>query len=83
MAEMPKLKLATTWTPPRDGNPLMYSIELTNDGDVPLRDFKLGVNGPARLDPKAQLDGATLVERLSNHTVLQPAAGFVLEPSAT
>ena len=83
MAEMPKLKLATTWTPARDGHPLMYSIDLTNDSDVPLRDFKLGLNGPARLDPKAQLDGATLVERLSNHTVLQPAAGFVLEPGAT
>ena len=83
MAEMPKLKLATTWTPARDGNPLVYSIELTNTGDAPLKDFKLGLNGPARLDPKAQLDGATLVERLSNHTVLQPAAGFVLEPGAT
>ncbi len=83
MAEMPKLKLVTTWTPARDGKPLVYGIELTNDGTAPLSHFKLGVNGPARIDPSAEIEGATLLERLSNHTLLAPPAGFVLEPGAT
>ena len=83
MATTPKLNLVTTWTPARDGKPLAYGIELTNNGDAPLRDFKLGVNGPARIDTKAEIEGAALVERLSNHTLLAPPAGFVLEPGAT
>lgn len=83
MATMPDLHLVTTWTPARDGRPLAYSIELTNTGDAPLKDFKLGVNGPARIDTKAEIEGATLVERLSNHSLLAPSAGFVLAPGAT
>src|SRR3569832_3006221 len=83
MAITPELHLVTTWTPARDGKPLAYSIELTNTGDTPLKDFKLGVNGPARNDTKAEIEGATLVERRSNHSLLAPAAGFVLEPAAT
>src|SRR3569832_1292130 len=83
MAITPELHLVTTWTPARDGKPLAYSIELTNTGDTPLKDFSLGVNGPARIDTMAEIEGATLVERLSNHSLLAPAAGFVLEPGAT
>jgi len=83
MATTPELHLVTTWTPARDGKPLAYGVELTNRGDAPLRDFKLGINGPARLDAKAEVEGATLVERLSNHSVLAPPVGFVLEPGAT
>ena len=83
MATTPELHLVTTWTPARDGKPLAYGIELTNAGDAPLRDFKLGINGPARLDASAEIEGATLVERLSNHSLLAPPAGFVLEPGAT
>src|SRR3954466_12389419 len=83
MATTPELHLVTTWTPARDGKPLVYSVELNNAGDTPLKDFKLGINGPARIDTQAEIDGATLVERLSNHSLLAPPAGFVLEPGAT
>ena len=83
MAAMPHLTLATIWTPASDGKPLVYSIELTNAGAEPLSGFKLGVNGPARLDPQTEIEGATLLERLSNHSLLAPPKGFRLEPGAT
>lgn len=79
----PDLKLVSKWTPARDGAPMAYTIELTNGRADPLRDFKLGVNGHVRFDARARLDGGTLVERLSNHTLIAPPAGFVLAPGAT
>ena len=79
----PHLKLVSKWTPARDGVPMAYTIELTNERAEPLRDFKLGVNGHVRFDSHAPLDGGTLVKRLSNHTLIAPPTGFVLEPGAT
>jgi len=77
------LSLVTTWTPAKDGEPLGYGIELTNNGDEPLRDFTLGFSGPARVDPHATLENGKLLKRLSNHTLIAPPDGFVLEPGQT
>jgi hexosaminidase len=73
-------RLETRWTPARDGRPLVYQLELTNEGSEPVADFALCISGPARLDPAATITGASLVKRLSNHAELRAPAGFVLEP---
>src|SRR5215217_8075412 len=75
--------LATTWTPATDGEPLGYGIELTNTGDTPVANFQLGFSGPARIDPTATLENGTLLKRLSNHTLIAPPDGFVLQPGQT
>jgi hexosaminidase len=75
--------LVTTWTPATDDAPLGYGLELTNTGDVAVEGFKLGFSGPARIDPHATLDNGTLLERLSNHTLIAPPAGMVLAPGET
>ncbi|WP_193337081.1 beta-N-acetylhexosaminidase [Devosia beringensis] len=77
------LSLATTWTPPTDGEELAYGLELTNDGDTAITNFTLGFSGPARIDPTATLENGKLLKRLSNHTLIAPPDGFVLEPGAT
>ncbi|WP_240231999.1 beta-N-acetylhexosaminidase [Devosia lacusdianchii] len=77
------LSLVTTWTPAKDGEPLGYGIELTNNGDQPLKDFTLGFSGPARIDPHATLENGKLLKRLSNHSLIAPPDGYVLEPGAT
>ena len=79
----PRLKLATTFTPARDGEALVYGIELTNLGTEPLAQFKLGINGPARIDTRSEVEGGVLLERLSNHSLFAPPPGFVLAPGAT
>ncbi len=79
----PKLSLVTTWTPAADGQPLGYGIELTNEGDAPISNFQLGFSGPARIDPHATLENGKLLKRLSNHTLIAPPDGYVLEPGQT
>ncbi|MHA6730814.1 beta-N-acetylhexosaminidase [Devosia sp. A369] len=75
--------LVTTWTPATDGSPLGYGIELTNTGTSPVSDFTLGFSGPARIDPHATLENGKLLKRLSNHTLIAPPDGFVLQPGQT
>ena len=77
------LSLVTTWNPPTDGQELAYGLELTNDGDTAITDFTLGFSGPARIDPTATLENGKLLKRLSNHTLIAPPDGFVLEPGQT
>ncbi|MEO5805236.1 beta-N-acetylhexosaminidase [Devosia sp.] len=83
MSSAPKLSLVTIWTPAKDDVALSYAIKLTNNGPGPLSGFKLGVSGPARIDPHAEVEGGTLQVRLSNHSLFVPPAGFVLEPGQT
>jgi len=78
-----KFSLVTTWTPASESEPLGYSLELTNIGDVPVSWFQLGFSGPARVDPTATLENGKLLKRLSNHTTIAPPDGYVLEPGKT
>jgi hypothetical protein len=80
---MPSFSLVTTWTPAIDSEPLGYGLELTNTGDEPVSGFQLGFSGPARIDPHATLENGKLLRRLSNHTLIAPPDGFVLQPGAT
>lgn len=83
MTRTPALSLATIWTPATYKAPLSYVLKLTNNGSEPLSDFKLGVSGPARIDPQAVVEGGTLETRLSNHALFAPPAGYELAPGAT
>ena len=80
---MPSFSLVTTWSPATASEPLGYGIELTNRGTEPISNFQLGFSGPARIDPQATLENGRLLVRLSNHTLIAPPEGFVLEPGAT
>ncbi|HTN61084.1 MAG TPA: family 20 glycosylhydrolase, partial [Devosia sp.] len=79
----PTLSLATIWTPAKDDQPLSYAIKLTNNGSAPISNFKLGLSGPARIDPYAEVEGGVLEKRLSNHSLFAPPAGYVLAPGET
>lgn len=80
---MPSFSLVTTWSPATGTEPLGYGIELTNTGDEPVSNFQLGFSGPARIDPHATLENGKLLRRLSNHTLIAPPDGFVLQPGET
>ena len=75
--------LETGWTPPAKSQPLAYALKLTNNSEEPLKDLRLVVSGPARLDPAATIENGSLVARLSNHTELAPPENFVLKPGTT
>ncbi|HTO27369.1 MAG TPA: family 20 glycosylhydrolase, partial [Devosia sp.] len=75
--------LVTSWTPAKDDAPLGYGIELTNTGDTSVSNFQLGFSGPARIDPHATLENGKLLKRLSNHTLIAPPDGLVLQPGET
>lgn len=83
MTSAPSLSLATTWIPATDSQGLAYGIALSNRGDTALSGFTLGFSGPVRIDPSARLDGGVLLQRLSNHTLVAPPEGFVLQPGQT
>lgn len=83
MTSLPMLTLSTTWMPAAEGQPLSYVLKLRNRGDAPVKGFRLCFSGPARIDPSADIEGGTLESRVSNHSELSPAAGYVLEPGAT
>ena len=76
-------RLQTHWTPASGDAPLAYALTLTNVSNAPVSGFRLCVSGPARIDPAAVLEGATLGARLSNHTELVAPKGFVLAPEAS
>lgn len=75
--------LETSWTPAADGEPLAYTLALTNRGEAAVSGFRLFVSGPGRIDPAARIEGGTLVARLSNHTGLEPEPGFALAAGST
>ncbi len=76
-------RLETTWKPAAAAENLVYSLTLTNLSAKPVEGFRLCVSGPARIDPGAQVEGGTLVARLSNHAEFAPPDGFVLEPNGS
>ena len=79
----PRFTLTTTWSPETDGAPLGYAIALTNTGAAPVSGFSLGLSGPGRIDPQGTLENGRLLKRLSNHTMIAPPEGLVLEPGET
>lgn len=77
------LTLATEWRPASEGVAARYRLMLTNDTGEALRDFRLGISGPARVSDDAEIVGAKVVHQLSNFCELAPERGFVLAPGAS
>jgi len=76
------LTLASEWRPATEGVAARYRLMLTNDTGEALRDFRLGISGPARVSDDAEITGAKVVTQLSNFIELAPERGFVLAPGA-
>ncbi len=72
--------LESTWQPAEGGTTARHALSLSYEGDGPLRDFRLGVSGPARISSNARIGGGRLVRQLSNYAELAPEPGFVLNP---
>lgn len=77
------LTLATEWRPAAEGVAPRYRLMVTNDTGEQLRDFRLGISGPARVSDDAEITGAKVVTQLSNFCELAPDRGFVLAPGAS
>ncbi|WP_196258068.1 beta-N-acetylhexosaminidase [Pelagibacterium limicola] len=58
-------------------------LVLTNTGASPVSDFVLEVTSLFRIKPGSQIEGARLIEQLSNYHKLAPEEGFVLAPGAS
>ena len=75
--------LETLWVSVGTADKSVYALTLTNNSDGPLKGFRLGVSGPARIDPAAEIEGGRLLIRLSNYAEFAPLEGFELKPGAT
>lgn len=59
-----------------------YHVALTNRTDAPLRDFRLGMSGPALVVNDTGATNCSVVHKLSNYAEIAPPTGFVLAPGA-
>jgi hexosaminidase len=78
-----KFRLTSAWTPAGASGDAIYVLTLTNQSGAPVTGFRLCITGPARIDPKAEVEGASLSKRLSNFSELTPEEGFTLAPGAS
>jgi hexosaminidase len=76
-------RLTSAWTPAGEQGEALYVLTLTNNSGAPVSGFKLCITGPARIDPKAVIEGAALSDRLSNYSELSPEDGFTLASGAS
>jgi hexosaminidase len=75
------LALVTRWRSATEMKPSAYELRLSNKGTLAISDFAFGMSGPAAvIDPQAAIEGARLVESLSNYSLIAPPPGFVLSP---
>lgn len=75
----PSFRLEADWNP-EIATPGQLTITLVNTGDAPVSGFTLGVTSLFRIKPDSPIEGARLVEQLSNYHLLAPHDGFTLEP---
>lgn len=71
-----ELSLTSEW----QAEPPRYRLVLTNHGEAPLRDFRLGFSGPFFVSRDGGIAGGSLVRQLANYCEIAPEAGFVLGP---
>ena len=76
-------RLETFWRPAEGSDSLSYTLRLTNRSGRAVSGFSLCLSGPARIDPAAVIEGATLTARLSNHSEFTPGPDLELAPGAT
>lgn len=75
----PSFRLEADWNP-EISSPGQLTITLVNTGEAPVSDFTLAVTSLFRIKPDSPIEGARLIDQLSNYHLLAPEAGFVLEP---
>ncbi|WMT89604.1 beta-N-acetylhexosaminidase [Pelagibacterium sp. H642] len=75
----PSFRLEADWNP-EIAIPGRLAITLVNTGETPVSGFTLAVTSLFRIKPDSPIEGARLVDQLSNNHVLAPEEGFVLEP---
>ena len=76
-------RLTSAWTPAGADGEAAYVLTLKNNSGAAIIGFKLCISGPARIDPNAIIEGASLSKRLSNYSELTPEQGFTLAPGAS
>jgi hexosaminidase len=75
--------LESEWTKPNGSGAGRYRLVLTNHTAEPLRSFRLGISGPARISDNAELTDGMRIAQVSNFCEIAPDAGFVLQPGAS
>ena len=78
MPSSPKsaFRLETSWRPATEGQDPAYALTLTNLSADPVSGFRLCVSGPARIDPKAVLEGGSLVRASVQSRGIRAAEGL-------
>ena len=76
---MPAFRLEADWNP-EIATPGQLTITLINTGTEPVKGFTLAITSLFRIKPDAPIQGAKLVEQLSNYHVLAPRDGLELAP---
>jgi hexosaminidase len=76
-------RLTSAWTPAAGDSGAVYVLTLANNSGAAVSGFKLCITGPARIDPNAVIEGASLSNRLSNYSELAPEDGFVFAAGAS
>lgn len=77
----PSFRLEADWNPDI-ADPGQLAITLVNTGDAPVSEFSLSLTSLFRIKPGSAIEGAVLIDQLSNFHVLAPLDGFVLQPGA-
>ncbi|GGA53965.1 beta-N-acetylhexosaminidase [Pelagibacterium lentulum] len=77
----PSFRLEADWNP-EISTPGQLTISLVNTGDAPVSGFTLAVTSLFRIKPDSPIEGAQLLDQLSNYHLLAPEDGFVLEPGS-
>jgi hexosaminidase len=75
-------RLDSDWNPDIV-QPGRLQLVLTNTGSEPVSGFTLEVTSLFRIKPGSCIEGARLLEQLSNYHLLAPVDGFVLVPGAS
>ena len=77
-----EFRLETHWTPAEGAETSIYEIRLFNGSATVIKNFRLCITGPNRIDPDASVENANVALRLSNHTQFEMPAGVTLAAGA-
>jgi len=76
---MTRFRLDSDWSGTHNA-PNRLTFTLTNLGDEPITDFKLAYTSLVRIKIDSEVINGKVVDQVANYHVIEPPAGFVLEP---
>jgi hexosaminidase len=79
---MTRFRLDSDWTGTHNA-PNRLTFTLTNLGDTAISDFKLAYTSLVRIKIDSEVHNGKVVDQVANYHVIEPPAGFVLEPGKT